>query len=231
MVLKMSIFGLKGRISIVAEGLVRTYVLLFRWALAISLLTCQIWFLKFGLSEKHTKIKKKRLVKYFFQICVLLRMSKLLSVSSHFVQNLKIRTANAIIRDYDQGNIFFGLTLSASVWNRISRNHTKYLIQTIIISIELKLCEVSRNSFSNRCWNFHLYSLKNKKVLFLKKTHHNKKRALFTDSIFREGFDFGNFNFDCSWRRKTLYRKSRESNLSNEFTTIGAASSVARKWA
>ena len=126
---------------------------------------------------------------------------------------------------------FFGLTLSASVWNRISRKHTKYLIQTIIISIELKLCEVSRNSFSNRCWNFHLYSLKNKKVLFLKKTHHNKKRALFTDSIFREGFDFGNFNFDCSWRRKTLYRKSRESNLSNEFTTIGAASSVARKWA
>ena len=33
---------------------------------------------------------------------------------------------------------------------------------------ELKFCEVSRNSFSNRCWKFQLYNLKHKKVLFLK---------------------------------------------------------------
>ena len=35
--------------------------------------------------------------------------------------------------------------------------------------IELKFCEVSQNSFSNRCWKFQLFILKNKKVLFLKK--------------------------------------------------------------
>ena len=35
--------------------------------------------------------------------------------------------------------------------------------------IELKLCEVSRNSFSNWFWKFQLSILKNKKVLFLKK--------------------------------------------------------------
>ena len=34
--------------------------------------------------------------------------------------------------------------------------------------IELKFCEVSRNSFSNRCWKFQLSILRNKKVLFLK---------------------------------------------------------------
>ena len=51
-----------------------------------------------------------------------------------------------------------------------------YLIQTIVIFIfsigcliELKFCEVSRNSISNRCWKFQLSILKNKKVLFLKK--------------------------------------------------------------
>ena len=50
------------------------------------------------------------------------------------------------------------------------------LIQTIAIYIfslgcliELKFCEVSRNSFSNRSWKFQLSILKNKKVLFLKK--------------------------------------------------------------
>ena len=35
--------------------------------------------------------------------------------------------------------------------------------------IELKFCEVSRNSVSNRCWKFQLSILKNKTVLFLKK--------------------------------------------------------------
>ena len=58
--------------------------------------------------------------------------------------------------------------------------------------IELKLCEVSQNSFSNRYWKFQLSTLKNKKVLFLKKyflsrCQYQNKKALFTDSIFREG--------------------------------------------
>ena len=35
-------------------------------------------------------------------------------------------------------------------------------------SNELKLCEVSQNSFSNRCWKFQFPILKNKKDLFLK---------------------------------------------------------------
>ena len=50
------------------------------------------------------------------------------------------------------------------------------IIQTVVIFIfsigcliELKFCEVSRNSFKNRFWKFQLFILKNKKVLFLKK--------------------------------------------------------------
>ena len=88
-------------------------------------------------------------------------------------------------------NIFLGikffvfqdrkLKVSASVWNRISSNLTKFqliqLIQSIFISvfsirclIELRFCEASRNSFSSRCWKFQFSILKNKKVLFLKNT-------------------------------------------------------------
>ena len=59
--------------------------------------------------------------------------------------------------------------------------------------IELKFCEVSRNSFSNRCWKFQLSILKNKKVLILKKyflgrCQYKKKTALFTHPIFSEVF-------------------------------------------
>ena len=58
--------------------------------------------------------------------------------------------------------------------------------------IELKFCEVSRNSFSNSFWKFQLSILKNKKVLLIKKNlshcQNQNKKALFTDSIFREGF-------------------------------------------
>ena len=59
--------------------------------------------------------------------------------------------------------------------------------------IELKLWEVSRNSFSNWFWKFQLSILKNKKVLFLKKyflsrCQYQNKKALFTDPIFSEGF-------------------------------------------
>ena len=57
---------------------------------------------------------------------------------------------------------------------------------------ELKFCEVSRNSFSNRCWKFQLSILKNKKVLFQKKyflgrCQYQNKKAFFTDPIFSEG--------------------------------------------
>ena len=74
--------------------------------------------------------------------------------------------------------------------------------------IELKLCEVSRDSFSNWFWKFQLSILKNKSVLFLKKYslrryQYHYKKALFTDSIFSEGFGF--------WRPKIyiLIRKWR----------------------
>ena len=116
--------------------------------------------------------------------------------------SLKIRTANAIcwnylglLRYYDLDHTFLGifvfqnrkLKLSASVWKRILWYLTKFqliqLIETIFISIfsiccliELKFCEISRNSFSNRCWKFQLSILKNKKVLFLKK--YNLDRSL-----------------------------------------------------
>ena len=66
------------------------------------------------------------------------------------------------------------LKLSASLWKRLSWNLTKF--KTIFIFnfsigclIELKFCEVSWNSFSNRWWQFHLSILKNRKVLFLEK--------------------------------------------------------------
>ena len=57
---------------------------------------------------------------------------------------------------------------------------------------EWKFCEISWNSFSNRCWKFQLSTLKNKKVLFLKKflsrCQYQNKKTLFTDPIFSEGF-------------------------------------------
>jgi hypothetical protein len=102
--------------------------------------------------------------------------------------SLKIRTASAIFWDYlgTAKKFFLGifffvfqyrkLKLSASVWKWILWNLTKFqLIQTIVTYIfslccliELKFCEVSRNSFLNRCWKFQPSILKNEKVLFLK---------------------------------------------------------------
>ena len=85
------------------------------------------------------------------------------------------------------------------LWN-LTKFQLIQLIQTIVnfifsivCLIELKLCEVSRNSFSNRCWKFQLSILKNKKVLFLKKyflshCQYQNKKALFADPIFSEGF-------------------------------------------
>ena len=65
---------------------------------------------------------------------------------------------------------------------------------------ELKFCEVSRNSISNRCWKFQLSILKNKKVLSLKKIFFNSrcqyqnKKSLFTDPIFSEGLGYPEWN-------------------------------------
>ena len=58
---------------------------------------------------------------------------------------------------------------------------------------EWKFCEVSQILISNWTWKFLLSILKNKKVLFLKKysfghRQYQNKKALFTDSIFREDF-------------------------------------------
>ena len=90
------------------------------------------------------------------------------------------------------------LKLSASVWNRILwfNSYSSFIVIfsfSIDYLIELKFCEVSWNAFSNRCWKFQFSILKNKKVLFLKKYflsrgQYQNKKALFTDSIFREGF-------------------------------------------
>ena len=53
----------------------------------------------------------------------------------------------------------------------VHRLHRQFLFPFFSMDclIELKFCEVSRNSFLNRCWKFQLWILKNKKVLFLKK--------------------------------------------------------------
>ena len=72
------------------------------------------------------------------------------------------------------------LKLSASVWKRILWNLTKFqLIQTtnrknennncLNDLNELKFCEVSQNSFSNRCWKFQRSTWKTKKVYSYKK--------------------------------------------------------------
>ena len=91
------------------------------------------------------------------------------------------------------------LKLSVSIWNWILWTLTKFqhiqLIQTIVIFIfsichliEFKFCEVSQKKISNRFWKFPLSILKNKKY-FLSRFQYQNKKALFTGSIFREGFD------------------------------------------
>ena len=110
------------------------------------------------------------------------------SLSTSFPKpSLKIRTASAIFwnylgifRDYGLKNIFFrnktflffkiesfsiGLKKNFVKPHKIS-THSAHSDSCLI---ELKFCEVSRNSFSNRCWKFQLSIFRNKKVLFLKK--------------------------------------------------------------
>ena len=57
----------------------------------------------------------------------------------------------------------------------------------------------SRHSFSNRCWKFQLSIFKKKflsKNIFFGRCQYQNKKALFTDSIFRDGFVFG---LICWW--------------------------------
>ena len=51
----------------------------------------------------------------------------------------------------------------------LAYSDNSYFLFFIGFLIELKFCEVSRNSFSNRFWKFQLSTLKNEKVLFLNK--------------------------------------------------------------
>ena len=98
--------------------------------------------------------------------------------------SLIIRTANAIfwislgkVRGYCLKILFLGVKFFCFVQHLFEIEFQLIqLIQTIIIFIfsigcliELKFCEVSWISFSNRCWMFQLFILKNKKGLFLKK--------------------------------------------------------------
>ena len=73
---------------------------------------------------------------------------------------------------------------------------------------ELKFCEVSRNSFSDRYRQFHLSILKNKKVLFLKKYYlcrslligqESSNRWRFAVLIFSESFGFNQLRFHASF--------------------------------
>ena len=103
--------------------------------------------------------------------------------------SLKIRPASAICWNYLGLSLFRNKTflfLKIESWNfqhlfekefretsqnfNSIRHPRKNVTNNCLNQLnELKLCEVSRNSFSNRFWKFQLSILKNKKVLFLKK--------------------------------------------------------------
>ena len=111
--------------------------------------------------------------------------------------SLKIRTANAIywispgiFRDYSLQNFFRNetffvfqdrkLKLSASVRKEFPETSQSFnsfsSFRQLLISffsicclIELKFCEVSQNSFSNRRWKFQQSILKNKNKIFMRK--------------------------------------------------------------
>ena len=92
-----------------------------------------------------------------------------------------------LFRDYGLHHIFLGIKIlffKIESWNLsicLKKNFVKphkisthsahwahsdnfYFHFSICCLIELKFCEVSRNSFLNRCWKFHFSILKNKKV-------------------------------------------------------------------
>ena len=75
----------------------------------------------------------------------------------------------------------------------------------------LKLCEVSRNLFSNRFWKFQLFILKNQKVLFQKKYIYIS--ALFskhTKIIPKDGASRLNFPEGFDYNEEALHLASKE---------------------
>ena len=124
--------------------------------------------------------------------------------------SLKIRTANAIFWIYLGGtakkiffrnNIFCFSRHKAKSFSNCLKFQLIQLIQTIVIFIfsiacliELKFCEVTGNSFSNRFWKFQLSILEKKSFVpkkeILSCCQYQNKKALFTDQIFSEGFDY-----------------------------------------
>ena len=100
--------------------------------------------------------------------------------------------------------------------------------------IELKFCEVSRNSISNWTWKFQLSILRNKKVLFLKKIFMPlsilKQKSFVYCLNFPEGFEYSHQSCSSSvildfytavhsschtlwfWRKKVLYTWFQQSN-------------------
>ena len=105
----------------------------------------------------------------------------LVSIKKGPKPSLKIGTANAIcwnslglFRDFF---VFQDRKFSASVWKRISWKLTKFQLNQTIdrknennnCLNELKFCEVSRNSYSNRRWKFQLSIMKNKQKNISKK--------------------------------------------------------------
>ena len=70
---------------------------------------------------------------------------------------------------FQQSDVKTNLQMRSGILNQCVMQTIAIFIFSIGCLIELKFCEVSRNSFSNRFWKFQLSVLKNKKVLFLKK--------------------------------------------------------------
>ena len=109
----------------------------------------------------------------------------------HSPKQIFLKIKRYLFLDYGVNYIFFRITkifgfqdrklkLSPSVWKIISWNLTKlysfssfrhflFPFFLFVVWLSWPFCEVSRNSFLNRCWIFQLSILKNKKVLFLKK--------------------------------------------------------------
>ena len=123
--------------------------------------------------------------------------------------------------------IFWLWSLSSSEFQLIHLS-----IQTIVIFIfsidcliELKFCEVSRNSFSNRFCKFQLSILKNKKNLFLKKFFFkplsiSKQKSFVYCLNFPEGFGVSkliNCRLRLSWAELT-YSVSNSKNAQRNRT-------------
>ena len=128
--------------------------------------------------------------------------------------SLKIKTANAIFwinlgifRHHSLKSIFLGwkaVTFSICFMKpqKISAHSDNFYFHfSINCMIDLKLCEVSWNFFSNRCWKFQLSIFKNKKVLFLKKIFFGP---------YRQGVSIFQKVLINAWRTKVHYVPVRQ---------------------